>query len=354
MNLSEIAKALPAELSGDGSVEVTGLVHPADATGDRDLALALSPDAAAALKETRARAAVVRSGMDAPPKLPLLLYSGHERLALAILSSLFRRAPQQPPGIHPSAVVARGANIAADASLGALVSIGEGSTIGERSVILPGASVGVDAAIGRDCVIHPGVRIGDRVLVGDRVVVQQNAVVGSEGYSFIPVRNPDGSRNPIETPARIYSLGSVVVGDDVEIGAGVTIDRGTIRDTRIGRGTKIDNQVQIAHNVVIGESCIICGLAGVAGSAVLGDRVILGGGVGVSDHVTIGSDATVMAGSAVGTNIAAGAVAQGTPAVPREQNVERFMNIGRLRMLYPRVDELAKRLEALEKREKGG
>ncbi|MEX2318650.1 MAG: hypothetical protein WD626_02280, partial [Bauldia sp.] len=89
-------------------------------------------------------------------------------------------------------------------------------------------------------------------------------------------------------------------------------------------------------------------------SAVVGDRAILGGAVGVSDHVAIGSDATVMAGAAVGTNIPAGAVVQGSPAIPREQNVERFMNIGRLKMLYPRVDDLAKRLEALEKRQKGG
>ena len=48
---------------------------------------------------------------------------------------------------------------------------------------------------------------------------------------------------------RINSLGSVVIGDDVEVGANSCIDRGTIADTTIGDGTKIDNQVQIGHNV---------------------------------------------------------------------------------------------------------
>ena len=354
MKLSDVANALSAELLGDGSVEVTRLVHPADATGGGDLALALTAEAVAGLDATRAGAAVVRSGTEKPSAMPVLFYGGHERLALAVLSGLFRRAPNHAPGVHETAVVGRDTKIAASASIGPLVVVGTGSAVGENSALLPGVTIGTNVTIGRDCLIFPGVRIADGVKIGDRVVIQPNAVIGADGYSFIPVRNPDGSRNPLETPARIYSLGAVEIGDDVEIGAGVTIDRGTIRNTRIGRGTKIDNQVQIAHNVVIGESCIICGLAGVAGSAVLGDRVILGGGVGVSDHVTIGSDATVMAGAAVGTNIAAGLVVQGLPAIPREQNVERFINIGRLRMLYPRVDDLAKRLEALEKRQQGG
>jgi UDP-3-O-[3-hydroxymyristoyl] glucosamine N-acyltransferase len=354
MKLSDIAQALSAEVSGDGSLEVARLVHPADAEGEGDLALALTDEAFAALAGSAAAAAVVRKGAQTRPGMPTVAYHGHERMALVILSGLFARPPDHAPGIDASAIVATDARIADGASLGPLVSVGSGSEIGAGSVLLAGASVGAGATIGRDCLIHPGVRIGDRVRLGDRITAHANSVIGSDGYSFIPVRNPDGSRNPLDTPARVHSVGSIVIEDDVEIGAGVTIDRGTIRDTRIGRGTKIDNQVQIAHNVLIGESCIICGQVGIAGSAVIGDRAILGGGVGVSDHVTIGSDATVMAGSGVGTNVPAGAVVQGLPAIPRNQSVERFMNIGRLKMLYPRVDDLAKRLEALEKRQKGG
>jgi UDP-3-O-[3-hydroxymyristoyl] glucosamine N-acyltransferase len=354
MKLGDVARALSAEVSGDDATEVTRLVHPADAVGEGDLALALTDEAFAALAGSQAAAAVVRPGAAARSGLPVIAYGGHERMALVILSTLFARLPVHALGIHPSAVVAPDARIGAGASIGPLVAVGPGSTIGERSVLLAGASVGAGASIGADCLVHSGVRISDRIRIGDRVTIHANTVIGSDGYSFIPVRNPDGSRNPLETPARIHSLGSVEIGDDVEIGAGVTIDRGTLRDTRIGRGTKIDNQVQIAHNVQIGESCIICGQAGVAGSVVLGDRAILGGGVGVSDHVTIGADATVMAGAGVGTTIPPGTVVQGTPAVPHALNVERFLNIGRLKMLYPRVGDLAKRLEALEKRQKGG
>jgi UDP-3-O-[3-hydroxymyristoyl] glucosamine N-acyltransferase len=186
------------------------------------------------------------------------------------------------------------------------------------------------------------------------VQISANSVIGADGFSFIPVRNPDGSRNPIDTPLRIHSLGTVVIADDVEIGAGTTIDRGTLRDTRIGRGTKIDNQVQIAHNVVIGEGSLICGMVGIAGSVVVGSRVLIGAAAGIADHVTIGDDATVGAGSGLASNVAAGTVFSGLPAGPHARTLERYMNVGRLRSLYPKVDDMRERLEALEKSSRGG
>jgi UDP-3-O-[3-hydroxymyristoyl] glucosamine N-acyltransferase len=192
------------------------------------------------------------------------------------------------------------------------------------------------------------------VRLGDRVIVAANSVIGADGFSFIPVRNPDGTRNPIEQPLRIHSLGTVIIADDVEVGAGTTIDRGTLRDTRIGRGTKIDNQVQIAHNVVIGESSLICGMVGIAGSVSIGDRVLIGAGAGIADHLTIGDDATVGAAAGLASHVPAGALFSGLPAAQHNSTLERYMNVGRLRTLYPKVDDLKKRLEALEKSGKGG
>ena len=120
-------------------------------------------------------------------------------------------------------------------------------------------------------------------------------------------------------PARVHSLGKIMIGDDVEIGAASTVARATLESTQIGDGTKIDNHVHIAHNVKIGKGCLICGMAGISGSVTIGDRVVLGGGVGIADHVTIGSNATVAAGSGVGTDVAAGTTVSGYPALPHEQ-----------------------------------
>lgn len=353
MLLSQIAAMLKAEVAGDPSLEVTRLVHPADATGKSDLALALTGEAFAALAGTRAGAAVVQPNVAIAEGLPVVRYGGHERMALAILTRAFERKPKVSPGIHPSAVVAPTASVASGASIGPFVAVGEGSSVGAGTVLMAGATVGEGATVGRDCTIHSGARIGNGVTIGDRVVLYANAVVGGDGFSVIPITNPDGSKNPLDLPMRIRPLGSVIVGDDVEIGASSTIDKGTLRDTVIGRGTKIDNQVQIAHNVTIGEAAIICGMVGIAGSAVIGDRAILAAGVGISDHITVGADAVISARAGVIADVPAAALWDGAPALPRAQALERFANVGRLKMLYPRVDELKKRVEVLEKRREG-
>lgn len=354
LTLDDIARALGAALSGDGARPAVRLMHPADAEGPGDVALAIAGDAFEALPETRAGAVIVKPGTETPAGVAVIAYGGHERMALAILTRLFAPKPTRAAGIHPSAVVDATAKVDASAHIGPQVAVGAGSAIGAGTMVLAGATVGDGVTVGRDCVIHPGARLGDRVAIGDRVVIHPNAVIGADGFSFIPVRNPDGTRNPIDLPAGIASLGTVVIGDDVEIGAGTTIDRGTLRDTRIGRGTKIDNQVQIAHNAVIGEACLICGMVGIAGSAVIGDRTILASGAGVGDHIAVGPDVTVSALAGVIADVPAGQIVDGIPAMPRQQAFERYMNVGRLKMLYPRVDDLRKRVEALEKDGNGG
>jgi UDP-3-O-[3-hydroxymyristoyl] glucosamine N-acyltransferase len=153
---------------------------------------------------------------------------------------------------------------------------------------------------------------------------------------------------------RVHSVGTVDLGDEVEIGACTTIDRSTVETTRIGRATKIDNHVHIGHNVTIGESCMICGMVGISGSVRIGDRVRLGGGVGVADHVAIGDQAIVAAGSGVASNVAAGTLVSGVPAQLHQRSVEQFMYIARQKRLHGKVDEISARLEAVERSVKSG
>jgi UDP-3-O-[3-hydroxymyristoyl] glucosamine N-acyltransferase len=349
MKLAAIAKALSGELSGDADLEIRRIVHPGDATGSHDLALALTSEAVAALDDCRAGAAVVSDPDTKPPEgFSLIRYDGHERIAVAILTSMYDRGPVRTAGAHATASVSDDSVLGADVSVGANAVIGSRSTVGDRSIVLPNVTIGADVEIGADCVIHPGTVIGDRVEIGDRVIIHGNAVIGADGFSFIPAmrgKAPDGADQP---PIRIHSLGTVVIEDDVEIGAGVTIDRATLRQTRIGKATKIDNQVQIAHNTVIGQSCLICGMVGIAGSATIGDRVTLAAGTGISDHVTVGSDVTVAPMAGVASNIASDTVVGGIPAVPVDKMLERLANVGRLKMYFSRVTDLVKRVAALE------
>jgi UDP-3-O-[3-hydroxymyristoyl] glucosamine N-acyltransferase len=354
MKLSEVARALSATVIGNPDLDVRRVVHPLDAEGPGDLAMALSKEALAAGGGEKAGAVLIGPNTTPPADgRSVIVCSGHERLALSILTALFDPGPAHAAGIHPTAVIAPDAFLGPKVAIGANVVVGPRTTIGGRTVILPNVTIGADTTIGDDCVIHPLVMIGDRVQIGDRVIIHGTTAIGADGFSFIPVRNPDGSPGPGTMPTRIHSLGTVIIGDDVEIGAGTTIDRATLRATRIGRGTKIDNQVQIGHNVIIGESCLICGVVGIGGSVEIGDRTILGGAVGVTDHVKIGSEAVILAMAGVTRDVPDGAIMFGVPAIPVARYNERQMQLGRLKSLRGQVKELKNRLDALEKGGKG-
>jgi UDP-3-O-[3-hydroxymyristoyl] glucosamine N-acyltransferase len=347
MILRDIAAALSASLDGDGSIEIEGIADPA-AAGLSDLALAMTPDAVAALPRTRARAVVVAKSAASPGRFEAVVTVEHPRRALAALTRLFDRPVQRSPGIHPTAVVAADAQIAEHASIGPLSVIGPRARIGRGTVLLAHVTVGADAAIGRDCLLHPGVRIGDRVVIGDRAILQHNVSLGADGFSYATPDAAAAAGGAGTALPRIHSLGTVIIEDDVEIGANSAIDRATLTATRIGRNTKIDNLVQIGHNVAIGENCLICGMVGISGSVKIGDRVVLAGGVGVADHVTIGSDAMIAGGSGVAGNVPAKAIMAGYPAVPRERAFEQVKYLARLRTLFTEVGELKKRIAALE------
>ncbi len=170
------------------------------------------------------------------------------------------------------------------------MTIGAGTEIGPGARIASHVSIAEGCRIGADALILQGARIGPRVTIGARFICQPGAVIGGDGFSFVTpeksgveaVRETLGSRESAAAQSwtRIHSLGSVRIGDDVEVGANACIDRGTIRDTEVGSGSKLDNLVHLGHNVIVGRDCLLCGQVGIAGSARIGDRVVLGGNAG--------------------------------------------------------------------------
>jgi UDP-3-O-[3-hydroxymyristoyl] glucosamine N-acyltransferase len=350
MKVRDVAAALSAELIGNGDLEAVRLVHPSSAGAVGDLAVALSGEARAALGGSAAMAAVVaKPGLDPAGRIKALVIVENGRTAFADLTALFHRGPATASGVDPSAIVAQDANLGVGVTVGALTVVGSRSSVGEGTTVLSQVTIGADVTIGRDCLIHPGVRIGDGVKIGDRVIIHYNAAIGADGFGFIPARLKDGSIGTGDLPKKIHSLGTVIVGDDVEIGAGTTVDRATFDATRIGRGVKIDNLVQIGHNVTIGEATIVCGMVGIAGSTSIGSRVLIGGGAGLSDHLTIGNDAVIVAGAGVGSHVPEGTTVSGTPALKHERWLEFFTFVGRHKALKAKIDKLQARLDALEK-----
>jgi UDP-3-O-[3-hydroxymyristoyl] glucosamine N-acyltransferase len=243
----------------------------------------------------------------------------HFALALLVLYPPRRNTP----GIHPSASIGEGAQVDRYAEVGAFVTIGSGARIGARTRIGAGSSIGPDVGIGDDCVLYPRVSVYERVTIGGRCILHSGAVIGADGFGF---EMADGVYK------KVPQVGTVVIGDDVEIGANTCIDRATLGATVIGDGTKLDNMVHIAHNCRIGRHVAIAAQTGLAGGVTIGDYAVVGGQVGVGDKARIESKAVIGSGAGILTAkiVRAGEPVWGTPARPLRQYLEQLATLARL------------------------
>jgi len=355
LSVAEIANALGTEAFGETTLIVDRPAEPASA-GMGDLALAMSPAYADALKHSKAQAAIVWDGADWQSMgLQAAITVPRARLAMSALTQSFDPAPA-PTGIHPTAIIPDSAKIGADPSIGPFVVLAENVVVGARCRIDAHVSVGLGSTLGDDCWLNAGSRVGRNCHFGSRVILQPNAVVGADGFSYVTrdLSNEERAyqtmgRVPLTPPEdgtrhRIHSLGGVIFGDDVELGANSCVDAGTIRPTQVGRGTKIDNNVMVGHNCIIGEDCILCGQSAMAGSGVLGDRVVMGGRAATKDHITVGNDVVMAAASGLYVNVKDGAFVMGLPALDMPAYRAREKGLRRLPQMLKDIAALQKRV----------
>jgi UDP-3-O-[3-hydroxymyristoyl] glucosamine N-acyltransferase len=255
------------------------------------------------------------------------------RLALAQLTHLFDDRPTVAEGIHPSAVIHSSATIAEDVHIAENVTVRANAVISKGTRIGAGCVISDNVQMGEHCLLHPNVTLYANVSLGHRVILHGGCVIGSDGFGYAP-----SARGAM----KIQHLGSVKLGNDVEIGANTCIDRGTLGDSVIGDRTKIDNLCQIGHNVQIGTDCIIAGRAGISGSVKIGNRVTMGGSCVTVDHITIGDDVTLAGGTGVSKNIPAGETWGGSPAVPVKKWLRGLYLQGQLETIWQVVKELKK------------
>jgi UDP-3-O-[3-hydroxymyristoyl] glucosamine N-acyltransferase len=211
-----------------------------------------------------------------------------------------------------------------------------GASVGDGSDIGPNAVISEDVVIGKDCRIMANASVRERCVLGDRVILQPGAVIGSDGYGY---EFSEGRH------VKIDQVGTVEIGDDVEIGANTTIDRARFGKTLIGEGTKIDNLVQIGHNCVIGKHCLIVALTGMSGSSRLGDYVTVAGQGGIAGHVTVGPKAILSGRSGVTRNLPGGQVYGGNPAQLLRDEMKMQAHVRRLPKLIARVKALEEALQ---------
>lgn len=258
------------------------------------------------------------------------------RLAFAQAIDLFYTPYKPPIRIHSTAVIDPSAKIGNNASIGAHVVIEANVTIGDNACIHP------------NVVIYPGVRIGDRVTLhanctiqersqlGDDCVINSGAVIGGEGFGYVPTA--DGW-------VAMRQSGCVILEDKVEIGCNSTIDRPSVGETRIGYDTKLDNIVHIGHGTIIGSGCAMAAQVGLAGGVTVGDGTILAGQVGVANNAKIGKGVIASSKTGITGTIKDGLVVSGTPPVDHRTYLKICAIYSKIPDLYQDVRRLKKQMK---------
>ncbi len=331
-SLAEIADKIGATVNGDDTITVSSLATLTDAkTGQ--IAFLANSKYRQQLENTQASAVIITEDCvtDCPTNA---LVMTNPYMGYALVAQLLNTTPAPANEIHSSAVIADDANLGANVCIGANAVIESGVQLADNVTIGAGCFIGKNAIIGSNTSLWANVTIYHEVVIGSQCLIQANTVIGSDGFGYAP-QNGQWHKIP--------QLGSVIIGDRVEIGASTTIDRGALGNTEIKDGVILDNQIQIAHNVVIGENTAMAACSVIAGSSVIGKNCTIAGLVGINGHIKV-TDNCVFTGMAMVTkSIKEGGVySSGIPVSPNKD--WRKMNV-RLRKL----DTMAKQIANLEK-----
>jgi UDP-3-O-[3-hydroxymyristoyl] glucosamine N-acyltransferase len=243
-------------------------------------------------------------------KTQAIMTSENPALSIAHASKLFYHAKMEnfqdlvdgrqlgETSIHPSVEISQGAFISSHVE------------IAQNVVIHSGVRIMNNVKIDEGSVLYPNVVVYPFTRIGKNCRLHANAVIGSDGFGYVF----DGKDH-----VKIWHMGGVDLGDDVEVGSNTSIDQGTFTPTRIGPGCRLDNMVQIGHNCRLGRGVVICGHVAIGGSSTLGDYVVFGGKSGMGDHMELGPGCQVAGGALVNMDWPAKTVLGGHPARPLKE-----------------------------------
>jgi UDP-3-O-[3-hydroxymyristoyl] glucosamine N-acyltransferase len=325
MTVAALAEAIGASTTGDASALVARVAGIDSAA--RDAVVFAMTEALLERAETSGAGAVItgRFAEGRGGRCPILA-ADNPKLAFARAARLLAGGSLAPGSVHPTAAVSPSAVIGERVAIGPHAVVGDGAVLGDRTSVAAGVVIGDGVRIGADCRLYPNVVIYSGTSLGCRVVVHAGTVLGSDGFGYVR----DEKTGAYE---QFPQIGTLTIGDDVEIGANTAVDRGALGSTVIGCGSKIDNLVQVAHNVEIGSRVAVSAQTGIAGSARVGDDAILAGQVGIADHACVESGVIMGAQSGVPTNKVVrgrGEVFFGTPARPIRQALKEMATLARL------------------------
>ncbi|KZN39424.1 UDP-3-O-(3-hydroxymyristoyl) glucosamine N-acyltransferase [Pseudoalteromonas luteoviolacea S2607] len=329
--LSQLADYLGASLEGDANQPIVKIATLVSAKG-QDIAFLANKKYRSQLESTQA-GAVILSADEAEYFTGNKLICDNPYVAYAKLAQYMDTTPSAASNTHPSASIDESAVLGENVKVAANAVIESGAVIGDNVEIGAGCFIGKNARIGANTKLWANVTIYHEVVIGEQCLFQSGTVVGSDGFGYA---NESGEW------VKIPQIGTVIIGDRVEVGACTSIDRGAIDDTIIHDNVILDNQIQIAHNVEIGYGTAIAGCSVLAGSVKVGKHCQIGGMVAINGHNEV-CDGVVITGMSMVTK---GITKPGiySSGMPHTTNKEWRKNIAHLRNL----SDFKARIKALE------
>jgi len=201
------------------------------------------------------------------------------------------------------------------------------SDIHPTAIVAPGAELDVGVSVGPYAVIGAGVRIGAGSTVGAHAVLKGPATIGRENriFQFASIGEDPQDKKYRGEPTQL------AIGDRNTFREFCTINRGTAQDegvTRIGNDNWIMSYVHVAHDCVVGNEVIFSNNATLAGHVQVGDHVICSGFSAVHQFCRLGAHSFLGGFAAVTRDVPPYVIVGGQPTAPHGINSEGLKRRG--------------------------
>jgi UDP-3-O-[3-hydroxymyristoyl] glucosamine N-acyltransferase len=335
LNASQLAQLLNGTIIGNSLKEVNN-IGPIETAADNYLSFFNNPKYEPHVYTTQAGVLLVPATfVPLKPVQTTLIQVADPYACIALILDEYVKSQHVETGISDKASIHANTTIGNQVYIGDYTTLNIATNVGDNTKIYEQCTIGKNVQIGQNCIIYPGVKLYPNTIIGNNCILHAGVVIGSDGFGFAPMANGSYKKVP--------HVGTVSIGNDVEIGANSTIDRGSIGVTKIGNGVKIDNLVHIAHNVEIGNNTVIAAQTGISGSTKIGDNCMIGGQVGIVGHITIASGTKINAQSGVSKSIIESHKAvTGSPAFNYAKSL-------RSQVIYKNLPQLEERIVQIEK-----
>ena len=188
--------------------------------------------------------------------------------------------------------------------------------ISEKAMISKKATIGdYNIIIEDNVVIESNVTIYENVTIKKNSIIRSGSRIGGNACEFSRFK---------DKVLEVFSAGSVLVDENVEIQNNVCIDKGVFDQTYIGKNVKIDNLVHIAHDVKIGNNTLIIACSFIGGRTRISKNSFIGPNCTIKNGLFLGENSRVTMGAVVVMNVENNEVVSGNFAIPHDQFIKRI------------------------------